>query len=266
MSLKLLTKSLSEYVERASRKQIHRHHRRKHNFYVTAVIALIVAAFILLLLVALSLPIIKPVYLLSVVSTATETVPTSIATELRFGVWGYCATGVLDAPTLFTNDGECSKPRLGYDVEPSILALTGQEQLLEIVLKGLIVVLVLHPACAGLALLTLIPTLFSYVHAAAIIALVFTIVTALLTSLSAAIDIAVVAVAMSKVGEVTTFQFAVQWGNAPWMCLAAAVLLWIVVVLQSVAVCGCCGVSRNLWTHYDKASEIKEKRIEESER
>jgi hypothetical protein len=52
---------------------------------------LLVAAFILLLLVAVSLPILKPVYLLGVKSTSIGQPMTSNATELRFGVWGVCA-------------------------------------------------------------------------------------------------------------------------------------------------------------------------------
>ena len=88
----------------------------------------------------------------------------------------------------------------------------------------------------------------SFVHAFAIISLILTIAAALVTSLVAAIDIAVVAVAMNKVGTITQFHFAVKWGNAPWMTLVAAILLWIVVVLQSATVCGCCGYSQRLWT------------------
>jgi hypothetical protein len=49
-------------------------------------------AFILLLLVGLSLPIIKPVYLVSLNANTRSLIPTDIATELRFGVWGVCAT------------------------------------------------------------------------------------------------------------------------------------------------------------------------------
>ena len=157
---------------------------------------------------------------------------------------------VLDVATLFTNGGECSHPRLGYEVDEEVLALTGQAELLSIVLKALIVILVLHPICAGLTLLALIPSLLSYVHALAILALIFTITSALLASVSTAVDIAIVAVAMDRVGDVTTFQFAVEWGNAPWMSLVAAVLLWVVVILQSVVVCGCCGVGQKLWTRY----------------
>jgi hypothetical protein len=54
---------------------------------------LLFSAFLLLLLVALSLPITKTIYLLSVKSTtAVAQEQLTLATELRFGVWGVCAT------------------------------------------------------------------------------------------------------------------------------------------------------------------------------
>ncbi|THH03923.1 hypothetical protein EW145_g5897 [Phellinidium pouzarii] len=250
--------SINAFSEKVSHKRVRRYHRRKHNIFISVVVTLAFAAFLLLLLVAISMPIIKAVYLLRVDSTsAPELIPTSIATELRFGVWGYCATSVLDIPTLFTNDGECSKPRLGYDVDANILAITGQTQLLEILLKALVVVLVLHPICAGLAFITLFFAVFSFAHAPAICSLVFAIASAILTSVSAAVDIAIVAIAMAKVGDVTNLDFAVHWGNAPWMTLVAAVLLWIVVILQSATLCGCCGVSQRLWTRIDQSGEEK---------
>ncbi|KAH8115400.1 hypothetical protein DFH11DRAFT_1759708, partial [Phellopilus nigrolimitatus] len=233
--------------------------------YIVIVVLLLLVSFVLLLLVALSLPIIKPVYLLSLVSTSSEVVPTDIGTEVRFGVWGYCnvnayirsACSVLNVPTLLSNDGECSAPRLGYDVDASILALTGQTELLEVLLKGLTVVLVLHPVCAGLALATLLFALCAAVHAAAICALVLAVAAALLASVSTAADIALTAVAMQKISAVASLNldFAVRWGNAPWMSLAATVVLWGVVVLLSATLCGCCGVSTRLWTRFDESDE-----------
>ena len=60
---------------------------------VFAAMIVMFIAFVLMLLVALSLPIIKPVFLLSVVATTVSELPeTNLATELRFGVWGFCAT------------------------------------------------------------------------------------------------------------------------------------------------------------------------------
>jgi hypothetical protein len=52
---------------------------------------LLLTTCILLLLVGLSLTIIKPIYLINVKSTSNVSPPTTIATQLRFGVWGVCA-------------------------------------------------------------------------------------------------------------------------------------------------------------------------------
>ena len=54
------------------------------------VIFLLLAAFVPLLLVAISLPILKPIYILALQTTA-QVQTTTVATELRFGVWGVCA-------------------------------------------------------------------------------------------------------------------------------------------------------------------------------
>lgn len=72
--------------------RIQQQQRRRHAIFLSTVSVFLFVAFVLLLLVALSMPIIKPVYLLSLVSTTPDLEATSIATEVRFGVWGYCAT------------------------------------------------------------------------------------------------------------------------------------------------------------------------------
>lgn len=65
----------------------------RHSAVALAATVILVVAFVLLLLVALSLPLIKAVYILQVNATPVQKQPpTSIATELRFGVWGFCAT------------------------------------------------------------------------------------------------------------------------------------------------------------------------------
>jgi len=206
-------------------------------------IGLLFTAFLLSLLVGLSLPIIKPIYLLKFYSTRTGQVPTSVATELRFGVWGVCATGALDPPTLFTNDGECFGPQLGYEVPEDILALTDiSPDIVNDVLQVLLVVLILHPIAAGLSFITLISSLFLASHSLSILSLVLAIITALVSSVVSAIDLALVIVAKSKVTTVEPLQFAIQWGNAPWMGLAAVILTWLAVITLSARACYCFGV------------------------
>ncbi|KAJ6559234.1 hypothetical protein DFH09DRAFT_523721 [Mycena vulgaris] len=206
-------------------------------------IGLLFTAFLLSLLVGLSLPIIKPIYLLRFYSVRTGQPDSSIATELRFGVWGVCASSVLDEPTIFTNDGLCFGPMLGYKVPDSIIALTGlSTTLIQFVLRGLLVVLILHPIAAGLSLITLVSSLFLASHKLSILALVLSIFTALISSAVFAVDLALVIIAKSQVAQIKTVQFAIQWGNAPWMGLAAVILTWLAVIALSARACYCFGV------------------------
>ena len=158
---------------------------------------------------------------------------------------------VLDPPTLLTNPGECTSPRLGYEVDDSVLSLVGDPQILDVALEALTFILVLHPICAALCLITAITSAFSRIHGLAILTLILTIITALITTTSCAIDIAIVAVAMKEVDAITEFSFEILWGNAPWMTLTATILLWLVAILFSAVICGCCGVTRGLWIRYE---------------
>lgn len=65
--------------------------------------AMLFTAFLFLLLVALSLPIIKSIYVVKLTSEVTEASPLSIATQLRFGVWGVCAIGYVHSQYRSTN-------------------------------------------------------------------------------------------------------------------------------------------------------------------
>ncbi|KAJ7780612.1 actin cortical patch SUR7/pH-response regulator pali [Mycena maculata] len=209
-------------------------------------IGLLFTAFLLSLLVGLSLPIIKPIYLLSFYSTRTGQVPTSVATELRFGVWGVCATSVLDPPTIFTNDGECFGPMLGYTIPEDIIALTDiSSDIIDDVENVLLVLLVLHPVAAGLSFFTAISSLFLASHPLSILSLVLSIITALVTTVVFAVDLALVIVAKSKVTTIDSLDFAIQWGNAPWMGLTAALLTWLAVIALSARACYCFGVRRH---------------------
>jgi hypothetical protein len=64
-----------------------RRHRHRRTSIFTAFI--LFAAFILLLLVALSLPIIKSIYLLELAANDIDGLSV-VGTSVRFGVWGFC--------------------------------------------------------------------------------------------------------------------------------------------------------------------------------
>ena len=64
---------------------------RKHPVISIVTSSLLLTDFLFFLLVALSVPIIKSIYLLSLDSITSGEPVTSVATRLRFGVWGMCA-------------------------------------------------------------------------------------------------------------------------------------------------------------------------------
>lgn len=207
------------------------------------------AAFVLFLLVALSLPIIKAIYVLQLNAVPVAGQPeTNVATEVGFGVWGFCATSVLNPPTWFTNPGDCIGPQLGYRVDNSttlgqdILLLTGYPQLVDAITETLTVILVLHPVTCGLSFIVAFTSLFLESHAMSTLSLIIAIVTALLSSLVFAIDLALVIVAMNEVKNINLGTFTISFGNAVWMVLAGMVLTWAGVIALSARVCYCCGV------------------------
>jgi len=203
-------------------------------------------AFLLFLLVGLSLTIIKPIFLFSIRSTAIELRPSSIATELRFGVWGVCASGQLDP-----NSEICFGPKIGYSVSSFVdLNKAGiSTDIVAVVESALFVVLVLHPVSAGLALLSLICSLFLASQAFSIFTLILTIINALVSTVSMAIDLALVLVARSRVPSLGTFSIAIDFGNGVWMTVTGVILTWIGVVLLSARACYCLSVRRGKRRH-----------------
>jgi hypothetical protein len=77
-----------------------------------------------------------------------------------------------------------------------------------------------------------------------ICALVLSIISALLTTIMFAVDVALVKTTMSRLPDYTNGGFAVAYGNAVWMALVAMVCTWVAVVLLSARACYCCGVHR----------------------
>lgn len=51
-------------------------------------------------------------------------------------------------------------------------------------------------------------------------------------------------IARTKVEEATKGSLTVSFGNAAWMTLAAAVVLWFGVIGASAIACGCCGCGK----------------------
>lgn len=152
---------------------------------------------------------------------------------------------MLDGPN---NPGKCFGPKLGYTIPADIIDQASRagisSSVVGILLHGLVVLLVLHPVAAGLSFLTFINSLFLGSHAVSIVALILSVITALVSTIVFAIDLALVLVAKSKVKSISVGNFEVNWGNAVWMVLAATILTWIAAILLSARACYCCGIRR----------------------
>ncbi|KAF9012571.1 hypothetical protein BDQ17DRAFT_1344186 [Cyathus striatus] len=214
-------------------KPLHRHRTVSGTAF-----CLLLGAFILFLLVAISLPIIKPIYLLTFGAATEPQILTNVAAELHFGVWGVCVNTISN--TLIF----CTKPRLGYDIPPFLVSLIGASQeSVDVVEKALLVILILHPIAAGLSLATLFTSLFLASHGCSIFTLILAIVTAIVSTVVFGVDLAVVMVGRNK--------FKVNFGNGVWMILGGVVATWLAVVFLSARACYCCGVRRPNHRHYN---------------
>lgn len=141
----------------------------------------------------------------------------------------------------------CSNRTLGYSVPPDVAALTGQPlTVVNIIVEGLTFILVLHPLAALFSFAALVPgvaALYTWSpHAWGIASLVISFLAAFTASISAAIDVTLVAIAKSRFDALDLgLNIAIDYGPAVWMTVAAAGLLWFEVVCASIVVCDCCG-------------------------
>lgn len=222
------------------------HSTHRYRVASTAAVIAHVAAFVLFLLAAISLPIVKPIYLFQVQFNAENQPPTSIATNFRFGVWGFCASSALDAPTILTNNGECTKDQLGYTIPPDILSLSGYPpELSDAVVKTLTLLLVMHPISAGISLIALFLSLFLRSECMTILCLIATLISAVASSIVLAADLAIVLVAENKIKDALgPHVLDVTFGDAVWMIVAGVAMSWLGAILTSAIACRCCGIRR----------------------
>lgn len=203
----------------------------------------LLTAFILLLLVALSVPITRSVYLLKVTAALNPGQPsTDIASILRFGCWGVCARN------LYNGVEDCLGPQVGYKIPPELLNLLKLPAAIgQILIQAVVVILILHPIAAGLSLIAFLNSLFLGSHGVAISALVWSLLTAQLSTIVFVVDLVIVLVAKSKIKDISGsvgHNLSVTWGNGVWMMLVAVIFTWTAVILLSARSCYCCGVSR----------------------
>ncbi|KAJ1309837.1 hypothetical protein OPQ81_006602 [Rhizoctonia solani] len=203
---------------------------------------LVFAGFLLLLLVSLSIPIIKTISVLKLAANLQAGFTnTGISGGVKFGLWGYCVSEIT-ASVIGINRSRpayCSRTRLGYDVDSQLLQLLGLDNLGDIFSRGLTFILVLHPIACGLAFLALVfalMLLFRPARLASAMALIFSVLAAIVATVAFAIDIAVISIAKNKVSNATDGNLKVTYGAVPWMTLGAMIALW------AATVGACCGI------------------------
>ncbi|KAK7014948.1 actin cortical patch SUR7/pH-response regulator pali [Favolaschia claudopus] len=214
---------------------------------------LIFVAFLLLLLVTLSVPIIKDIFLFRLSAAASSgLLNSSASSSVVFGVFGYCTSGVDVRVAGVNHDtaAECSRRHLGYTFDDNVqtaLRVSGLED--KNISKALTGVLALHPIVVALTFVTFLISLFMLRRGAngtsrlpSFIALGVGIFTAVLTTIVFLVDCILVAVVRHKVHQISDGILTLNWGNAVWMSLTAAILLWIANVGALAGVC--CGNKR----------------------
>ncbi|KAG9029296.1 hypothetical protein FRB95_005518 [Tulasnella sp. JGI-2019a] len=212
-------------------------------------------AFLLLLLVTLSIPIIKSIWLFDIVANANigngvigvGSALASIKETVKFGIFGWCSN-TLDAKVLtFTvnQPGQCSPRQLGFTVSPqleTILSAINEADLVHTIQKGLSVVLVLHPIACGITFLaftfSVLAIFLQHTRIWDLSATITGILASILTTLVFIIDIVFVSIAKSRLHHDSEGVATVNWGNAVWLTLGAAICTWF------ACVAACYGIVR----------------------
>ncbi|KAK7021443.1 actin cortical patch SUR7/pH-response regulator pali [Favolaschia claudopus] len=203
-------------------------------FQLTPFITCVV--FLLLLLVSLSTPIIKGIFFLRLSAASSSTLLNSSArNSVTFGVWGYCASGEDIRIFGINHDAakNCSGRHLGYTFDDTLqttLGVSGFEG--KSVSKALTASLSLHPIAAVLTFILFLISLFILrrnnhvaLQSLSLIQFGIGILAAIITTIALLVDCIVVDAARRTIsGHIVT----VTWGNAVWMTLVAAILLWAV--------------------------------------
>ncbi|KAI0753083.1 hypothetical protein C8Q80DRAFT_491707 [Daedaleopsis nitida] len=238
-----LPKQQNGTADGTARRRRHPRPLRRHLKTSLTTCFFLVVAFVLFLLVGLSLPIIKPIYIFEISFEQSADQPvTSVASTLRFGVWGLCAISELGTSSCIQ--------QLGYTIPQEIIDLTGYPDLVDALADGITVLLVLHLVSAGLAFVGACSSLFLESQPMCIISLLASILTLLVALIVFAVDLALALIGMERVGPLTQFNYNVNWGPAVWMVLVAVILTLLGMILMSVVVCGCCGVGRKHHHHH----------------
>jgi len=212
-------------------------------------------AFLFLLLVTLSTPIIKSIWLFDIVANANigsgvigvGSALASIKDTVRFGIFGWCSEALAAKVLTFTvnEPAVCSPRHLGFTVSPelqTLLSAVNEAQLVHTIQKALSVVLVLHPIACGITFLafffSLLAVILQHTRIWDLFATITGTLAAVLSTLVFIVDIVFVAIAKSRLHNESKGVATVNWGNAVWLTLVAAIFTWF------ACVAACCGIIR----------------------
>jgi len=214
---------------------------------------LLFVAFLLLLLVSVSVPITKTIYLFKLIANVSSGLLKSGASgSAKFGFWGYCFSGVTVSVfgSQHSSTAECSKAQLGYAFDQTLgnaLHVSGFENLIS---RTLTAALVLNPIACGLTFLALIISIGMVRRGssgASRVASLFTlsvgILAGLITSIIFFINLGLVASVRNRVKNDTNGDLQLNWGNAVWMVLGAALAIWASLIGACTTLC--CGGRRD---------------------
>ncbi|CAE6415979.1 unnamed protein product [Rhizoctonia solani] len=193
--------------------------------------------FLLLLLVSLSIPIIKTISILDIKGKHRWTfVGPNASVDVKIGVWGYCASELKVSIVwikLLSQHNYCTPVQLGYKLNDRLLKILKIYQHRGKILRGMIIVIGLHPIACGLAFLAFLFTLVLSCRPrrlTSVMALVFSALAAIAATLVLLIDVSIITIAERKVREATHGNLEVMGGSAPLLILGSMVALWASVV------------------------------------
>jgi len=168
----------------------------------------------------------------------------SASTSVKFGLWGYCLSGIEISVAGFdqSTNASCSQPQVGYTFDDTVseaLDVTGLDDLISRVTTA---ALVIHPISAALSFLAFLTTLFLLIRTrrkhgrpSRLISLVFVLLAAVLTTIVFLIDAIFVGKVRSRLADASEDTLTLSWGNAVWLTLVAALSLWFAMIMRFIA-------------------------------
>ncbi|KAJ7663859.1 hypothetical protein DFH06DRAFT_335062 [Mycena polygramma] len=212
-------------------------------------------AFLLLFVVNLSAPVTKTIFLFRLSGVISIAGGVSGGAALDFGLWGFCYTGVgihlrRSLSSIIGQIGQIGKDVFdaaepscyrGYTLDSSLAKDVHLGSLVTVISNTLAAALALHTVAAVLTFVAILNSLFIARASNKIPPQIFTwlahgpgILATIITTIVALIDLIAVGTVQNKIHRDTAGFLTLNWGNAVWMTLVAAILLWVANAKASV--------------------------------